>query len=446
MTKQSLFLFFCLLMSTLSAEDAMKLIGSNHDFFNIQKETFLPASGKSLFVWTTEAKIEAYYPADPKSKEKLTLFGQEVTSALVRTTHDHPSFICFTLYQRDEKHNISAEKFIGNMKSIFAALKKRYPKVKPKLLREKRTDDLHVNALVWKSGKYACLMKWAIRGNTKLARRPEYLQVEFELLNPSVDPLKRSIAKTTYSRPYFQKSLTSNVRRKNNGDVYIDLIPMIKLSDKENSAIGTVQRLLKYYKIESSKKLALKPSKKGAKFNSDIEELNLQMMELCTEQKLKIIPEILVFHKDRSGRKLENIIGHYNRTAKSNDKPKIEISVKGGNAPVTEAFKKMLPEILFKVRNEDRITMKFQEEISKNIMNGTPMIWYMIPGIAKEAKPHPKSDKALMRLIVGFNFTTRNVIYSDCLGAGHELKMMPFDQAWPVTLAIYSVKPKDPEK
>ena len=111
-------------------------------------------------------------------------------------------------------------------------------------------------------------------------------------------------------------------------------------------------------------------------------------------------------------------------------------------APVTEIFKKMDAGILMKVRNTDHHADSFQSHIMQDIVMGQPVIWYAVLGVIKEEGLPEKASSAQMRLILGFNSTTREIIYTDNFGEGHELKRMPFDKAWPITLAIFSIAPE----
>jgi hypothetical protein len=46
-----------------------------------------------------------------------------------------------------------------------------------------------------------------------------------------------------------------------------------------------------------------------------------------------------------------------------------------------------------------------------------------------------------MRLILGYNKTTKDILYSDSWGKGHEMKRMPAANAWCMTMALYTMAP-----
>ena len=46
-----------------------------------------------------------------------------------------------------------------------------------------------------------------------------------------------------------------------------------------------------------------------------------------------------------------------------------------------------------------------------------------------------------MRLIIGYNTATKEIVYSDSWGMGHEQKRMPLADAWTITNGLYSLQP-----
>jgi hypothetical protein len=46
-----------------------------------------------------------------------------------------------------------------------------------------------------------------------------------------------------------------------------------------------------------------------------------------------------------------------------------------------------------------------------------------------------------MRLIIGYNDKTREIVYTDTWGAGHEYKRMSVENAWTITDAALYLKP-----
>jgi len=69
------------------------------------------------------------------------------------------------------------------------------------------------------------------------------------------------------------------------------------------------------------------------------------------------------------------------------------------------------------------------------------VLWVVFLGVVKE-NPKPVSSGGRVRLIVGYNPKTNEIIYSDNWGKGHELKKMSWEKAWAITLTALAVTVK----
>ena len=83
---------------------------------------------------------------------------------------------------------------------------------------------------------------------------------------------------------------------------------------------------------------------------------------------------------------------------------------------------------------------KFKRVIQRSIDEGVPLLWSVRLGIVAE-KEIPQASGGHMRIIVGYNTATNEVLYSDSWGAGHEEKRMSIDDAWTVTTGLGSLQP-----
>ncbi|MBE6405066.1 MAG: hypothetical protein E7040_03500 [Lentisphaerae bacterium] len=440
MKKLFIFLSVCI-AATVSADDAIKFIGPKHEIFAKKKDQLLPDGKKSLFTWNSELKNSASYRAGNPKNNGFTVFGNKVSSAYIQISGETPAFITFTLFNRRDRQILTAEKFRKNMSGIYVQLKKRYPKIKPKMLRIKNQDDLTLNALVWISGKHACIMKWGIKGNKSSGEVPEYLQIEFRTITVMKDLWNCAIKPTEYPEFMGQNDRKNKTVQETNGDVYLKSFPMVVQPANGNSAACAVQRILEYKGKKPEKPIDAKPLKKNTKLNSDVEGLQLQLEDICKRNNLKLKTEYIFFYKDRSMRKLENLAGRYNRETRKSKKEKLVIPA-GKVAPVAATIKKMTPATYIKLKNEEHGEQNFEGAIIQNIMGGQPLIWYVILGIVKEDKLPAKPPELHMRVIIGFNTTTKMIFYTDGWGKGHEIKKMSFKDAWPITLAAYTITPR----
>jgi len=101
----------------------------------------------------------------------------------------------------------------------------------------------------------------------------------------------------------------------------------------------------------------------------------------------------------------------------------------------------MKPDIYREVRMKSTSDFgRFQRDIQRNIDEGVPLLWSVRLGIVNE-KELPQAAGGHMRIIIGYNSTTREIVYSDSWGRGHEEKRMPLDDAWTITTGLSSLQP-----
>jgi Peptidase_C39 like family len=83
---------------------------------------------------------------------------------------------------------------------------------------------------------------------------------------------------------------------------------------------------------------------------------------------------------------------------------------------------------------------KFQRDIQRNIDDGIPLLWSVRLGIIGESNS-PQRSGGHMRIIVGYNQASSEILYSDSWGHGHEEKRMLIDDAWTITNGLSSLQP-----
>lgn len=85
---------------------------------------------------------------------------------------------------------------------------------------------------------------------------------------------------------------------------------------------------------------------------------------------------------------------------------------------------------------------EFQQVIKANIDQGIPLLWALLVGIFPEEPPLTnQTGGGHMRLIIGYNFDTGHVIFSDTWGLGHEEKRMRLDYAFRAQSKLFRVEP-----
>jgi hypothetical protein len=97
--------------------------------------------------------------------------------------------------------------------------------------------------------------------------------------------------------------------------------------------------------------------------------------------------------------------------------------------------------VLKEVRTRNKSDVgKFQRSVESHINEGTPLMWTVMLGKVPE-KGIPQNAGGHMRLIIGYNNKTNEIIFTDSWGAGHEIKRMAIDDAWTITTGTMSIEP-----
>ena len=134
------------------------------------------------------------------------------------------------------------------------------------------------------------------------------------------------------------------------------------------------------------------------------------------------------------------IIKDYNRIAKRG-KQASEIDLSNHLLNVTAIYAQMKPDVLREARTKNKSdTDRFLRLVQSHIDQGIPLLWSVILGIVPEQKA-PQGLGGHMRLIIGYNEKSREILYSDSWGIGHELKRMSVDDAWTMTTSLNTIEP-----
>ena len=81
-----------------------------------------------------------------------------------------------------------------------------------------------------------------------------------------------------------------------------------------------------------------------------------------------------------------------------------------------------------------------RKQIRDNIDAGTPLLWALQVGVFPE-RGIPQQGGGHMRIVIGYNQKTDEVIYTDSWGPGHEFKRMSTANAYTATMHLITLKP-----
>jgi hypothetical protein len=216
---------------------------------------------------------------------------------------------------------------------------------------------------------------------TSSVSRCELRSHEQEFLNVDVYPSEALLAtiKGDSKATGTKTDIAKNVMHDENGAVWIANIPMISQGDKGYCTVATIERVMRYYGVDFDQHLIAEQSQtlKGGGTNPEIAMQAAR--KICNKQNLKLVP--------LTGSKL--------------------------------SFTK----------------------IKELIDEGTPLIWNVDLFLTDEKGLGAGGTGWHTRLIIGYNNTTQEVLFSDSWGNGHEKKVMSEKNAEKIHESAFSIKP-----
>ncbi len=267
-----------------------------------------------------------------------------------------------------------------------------------------------------------------------------------EFIRIVISPYDGKSDVTQLVKPNFQSGQTATVHKADlkehikteaKGDVYLDGVPMVDQGQKGYCVCASMERVMRYYGIDVDQNEMAKAANTMAS-GTNPEAMFKALKKLGGQFSMNVREHIDFDFKD-----FLKEIEVYNRVAKKNKVQEVFLP-KAGNyvVDIGAVYESMdaatLKEVRLKHANEKT---KFVKDVSDLIDKGSPALWGVELGFADETPALPQKRGGHMRLIIGYNSKTSEIIYTDSWGAGHEFKHMSVDDAFSITQGLYSVTP-----
>jgi hypothetical protein len=246
-------------------------------------------------------------------------------------------------------------------------------------------------------------------------------------------------------KPNFQKSaptvvkrseLKEHIKKLENGDVFLEGVPMVDQGQKGYCVVASMERVMRYYGLDLDQNELAKAAQTQTEGGTSPDAMYKALRRLGGQFSMAVRNHV-TFEWNDFFREVDS----YNRLAKKSGHPVLNVP-RSGLIDVMGAYGSMEIDLLRQVRSQrqnDRT--KFLNDIALSIDRGSPVFWGVALGIVKEKPELPQARGGHMRLIIGYNKKTSEIIYSDSWGAGHELKRMSLEDAFFITNGLFSAVP-----
>ena len=371
------------------------------------------------FAWMSAAK-EALR-AQPGT---FSLLGQTVGEVILRGSGETPDTATISIYNRGDDGEIRPTEYAKKFKDWKAGLDARLA-VRP--VERSTARSVVTDAWMWRKGDTAYLLEGSLNRSEK---RPEFIRLRLASVS------KASHAPRKMAR---RNSFAANVRKDDKGFTWIDGIPMVDQGQKGYCVVATVERVARYFGADIDQhELAQLANTSDSGTSPD--EMEKAFQRVTGKIHLRTLK-----HIEFDARQLERDIRGYNRAAKAADKKTFDLDpdryiihpAHFWSVADAATFRDMK-------RGQNRFE-HFQRKIKEYVDQGIPLCWTLYLGMFPE-EGLPQSSGGHMRMIFGYNFDSPDpakhmIYYTDSWGEGHEKKIMRADEAYSMTMALYSMVP-----
>ncbi len=384
--------------------DPLLAVPSNWEMTVANFEKAYTVEAGQQFVWLTNDKKRAKFARNLAGIDGfvLTAFPDHVpvVETIVDFAGGRVNLVTVSIFNRGDEEQISLAAFKERLKGTFEAMNGVF-QVRPRTQKADPTDGLLTEGFSWYQRKKGFgLLEYnenALSGNAR-----EFLRLR--LARPGAKGnLARALTHSRGGAAVGLDSLAENVKERENGDVFIDGIPMVDQGAKGYCVVAAAQRVFEYLGVGVDMHQLAQISDADPELGTDIIETALKVGKI--DYRFKTRMDVLC-------------LGPPGQMA--------EVHFKNDNLR----------------RKGDFDRRKFEKRIRSNIEDGLPVMWALLLGYYPEDPPlHEQMRGGHLRLIIGFNEDKDEILFSDTWGAGHELKRMNMDDAYMVTTGLFTLKP-----
>ena len=414
-------------MRAWAVESAFDPLLALPNLWTLPQDDFQKATATLPFQWTSAARDSAR-----AARPGMTLFGLPVVEAIARFDANRLAIFTANIYARGDAGNLPRERFDELVKSAVAAI--------TKATGAKFTDRgkdpgnaVKAEGLLWKTNGALYTLEYSFTKEVKtrgIPFRAEFVRLE---ITPPPKGVATLIGGSVPSLPRFDAA--QHVQRDaTTGDVYIKDVPMVDQGQKGYCVVASTERVMRYYgaSVDANELAQIANSDAGG--GTSYQGMIGALKKVAARLKVRVreiekldVKDILALIKD------------YNRAAKKAGVS--EIADPGRMIDMGAVYGSMKGSVLRDVRTKNKSDLsRFQRTVAENADKGTPLLWTVHLGILED-KTAMQTGGGHMRIIIGYNPKTNDILYSDSWGAGHELKRMSAVDAWTITTGLTKIEP-----
>jgi hypothetical protein len=399
------------------------------NLWTMSGQDFMTAAGKLGYKWTSNLKDSARL----YEKQGMTLFGLPFVESIARFEGDKLTEMTVTYYDRgDVKGDFPKDKYTVFLYGARDAISKATNI--PFAVRGKDANNaVKADGFLWQTPSARYVLEYSFTRGLK----PGEPSFRAEFIRLSIAPPTKTVSLLESAANMDRAKFSGMMHVKRDpttGDVWLADVPMVDQGRKGYCVVASAERVMRYYgnKVDENElaEVANTNSERGTSSDSMLDAL----------KKLGARLKVRVREVEKSDvQQFLKLMADYNREAKHDHVP--ELPNPGHMIDEGAIYAAMDVKVLKEARTKNKSDVnRFEREVERKVDEGVPLLWTVMLGKVPE-KGIPQNAGGHMRLIIGYNSSKQEILYTDSWGAGHELKRMSVPDAWTMTTGAMIIEP-----
>ncbi len=405
------------------------LLAPNSAFWHWGAEEFEQHMRRADFRWMEEG-ISAR-AAPPRG----TFFGVRAYESVIRFQNGTPhSLIAYYFNRGDSQVAMREEAFQTLVRELSGAISERLRQQALPGENRSRSTRIRDDVLMWQLPEHRFELSFSYspprrEDGRSIPFTAEYVRLSVQKFRPTDLPAHSQTFVNVFD-------VLQNIQRNDAGDVWIANVPMVDQGPKGYCATATAERVMRYFGQDVDQHQIAQLANSSAEDGTGSDAFKRALEAIARQYRYS-----LNTHIGWDFRGFQRMVEQYNRTARQRNSREIHLP-RSGTVFVDQVYNAFDRDTLVESRAGRRTEFnRFEERVRRYVDAGAPLIWGVMLGVVPEPGL-PQTAGGHLRLIIGYNAQTREVLFSDSWGRGHELKRMPIDQAFAITTALYTLEPR----
>lgn len=397
--------------------------------WELDRDAFAAQVPSMGFQWVSQSRDSARSAAPG-----LTFAGQPVVEAVVRFASNRVSDVALSFYNRGDAGDLPMQEFERRVAETCARFDELAGgKGREVVTRQAVRADRKSKRMRWETQPSVYIVEWAY-SRRQNAMLPEFLNA---FLSPAGGARAGTLAGSQRVADVGRFSLQRRVVRTPEGDAYLGNVPMVDQGQKGYCAVAATERVMRYYGVAVNQHELAQRASTASGGGTDPASLikALKSMTNVLGVRIKTL-------EDFQPEDLQERVHDYNRAAERQNQPEVLLP-NAGVVNITDIYAQMNPDTFVKMRGRNRAQVeRFSKMVKEKINAGYPVLWGVMLGLVEEQPALPQASGGHLRLLIGYNTRTQELLYTDSWGAGHELKRMPESEAYAITMTLHTIEPR----